>query len=143
MHYLKTQQYTYLAGEINALYHEAAVKAGISDSIQNILYVICENGTSCLQSEISKLTGISRQTINSALRTLEKEDIVNLKPGTGRNRIVGLNRKGEKYASEKIKPLLEIENMIWQEWTPEEQREYLRLTEKYRDALKKHLETML
>ena len=33
--------------------------------------------------------------------------------------------------------------MIWQEWTPEEQREYLRLTEKYRDALKKHLETML
>lgn len=143
MHYLKTQQYTYLAGEINALYHEAAVKAGISDSIQNILYVICENGTSCLQSEISKLTGISRQTINSAIRKLEKEDIVYLKQGKGRNTIVCLTQKGEKYVSEKIKPLLEIENMIWQEWTPEEQREYLRLTEKYRDALKKHLETML
>mgnify|MGYP005753310207 FL=1 len=143
MHYLKTQQYTYLAGEINALYHEAAVKAGISDSIQNILYVICENGTSCLQSEISKLTGISRQTINSAIRKLEKEDIVYLKQGKGKNTIVCLTQKGEKYASEKIKPLLEIENMIWQEWTPEEQREYLRLTEKYRDALKKHLETML
>ena len=143
MHYLKTQQYTYLAGEINALYHEAAVKAGISDSIQNILYVICENGTSCLQSEISKLSGISRQTINSAIRKLEKEDIVYLKQGKGKNTIVCLTQKGEKYASEKIKPLLEIENMIWQEWTPEEQREYLRLTEKYRDALKKHLETML
>lgn len=143
MHYLKTKQYTYLAGEINALYHEAAVKAGVSDSIQNILYVICENGTSCLQSEISKLTGISRQTINSAIRKLEKEDIVYLKQGKGRNTIVCLTRKGEKYASEKIKPLLEIENMIWQEWTPEEQREYLRLTEKYRDALKKHLENML
>ena len=143
MHYLKTQQYTYLAGEINALYHEAAVKAGISDSIQNILYVICENGTSCLQSEISKLTGISRQTINSAIRKLEKEDIVYLKQGKGKNTIVCLTQKGEKYASEKIKPLLEIENMIWQEWTPEEQREYLRLTEKYRDALKKHFETML
>ena len=111
--------------------------------IQNILYVICENGTSCLQSEISKLTGISRQTINSAIRKLEKEDIVYLKQGKGKNTIVCLTQKGEKYASEKIKPLLEIENMIWQEWTPEEQREYLRLTEKYRDALKKHLETML
>ena len=32
MHYLTGEQYTYLAGEINALYHEAAVKAGISDS---------------------------------------------------------------------------------------------------------------
>lgn len=35
MHYLETGQYTYLAGEINALYHEAAVKMGISDSVQN------------------------------------------------------------------------------------------------------------
>lgn len=143
MHYLKTKQYTYLAGEINALYHEAAVKTGVSDSIQNILYVICENGTSCLQSEISKLTGISRQTINSAIRKLEKENIVYLKQGKGRNTIVCLTQRGEKYASEKIKPLFEIENKIWQEWTPEEQREYLRLTEKYRDALKKHLENML
>ena len=38
MHYLGAEQYTYLAGEINALYHEAAVKTGISDSVQNILY---------------------------------------------------------------------------------------------------------
>ena len=45
MHYLKAGQYTYLAGEINALYHEAAVKMGLSDSVQNILYVICEKGT--------------------------------------------------------------------------------------------------
>ena len=78
MHYLKAGEYTYLSGEINALYHEAAVKMGVSDSVQNILYVICEKGTQCLQSEISKLTGISRQTINSAIRSLEKEDIIYL-----------------------------------------------------------------
>ena len=60
LHYLETGQYTYLAGEINALYHEAAVKTGISDSVQNILYVLCEKDGQCLQSEISKLTGISR-----------------------------------------------------------------------------------
>ena len=72
MHYLEAGQYTYLAGEINALYHEAAVKTGISDSVQNILYVLCERDGQCLQSEISKLTGISRQTINSAIRKLEK-----------------------------------------------------------------------
>ena len=85
LHYLETGQYTYLAGEINALYHEAAVKMGISDSIQNILYVLCEKGGKCLQSEISKLTGISRQTINSAIRKLEKEEIVYLEQGKGRN----------------------------------------------------------
>ena len=78
MHYLETEQYTFLAGEINALYHEAAVKMGISNSVQNILYVLCEKGGKCQQSEISKLTGISRKTINSAIRKLEKEELVYL-----------------------------------------------------------------
>ena len=143
MHYLKAGQYTYLAGEINALYHEAAVKMGVSDSVQNILYVICERGTQCPQSEISKLTGISRQTINSAIRKLEKEGLAILKPGRGRSTIVHLTEKGERVAREPIFPLFEIENKIWNEWTEDEQQEYLRLTQKYRDALEKYLKTML
>ena len=114
MHYLKVDQYTYLAGEINALYHEASVKMGISDSIQNILYVICERRENrCLQSEISRLTGISRQTINSAIRKLEKDEIVYLEQGKGRNTIVCLTEKGKKFALEKVYPLFEVENKIW------------------------------
>ena len=144
VHYLKAEQYTYLAGEINALYHEAAVKAGISDSVQNILYVLCEKGGTCLQSEICKLTGISRQTINSAIRKLEKDGIVYLlKQGQGRNTILCLTEEGVNVSAEKIAPLHEIENRIWNEWTAEEQQQYLTLTKKYRDGLKKYLETML
>ncbi len=142
MHYLEAGQYTHLAGEINALYHEAAVKTGISDSVQNILYVICENGGRCLQSEVSKLTGISRQTINSAIRRLEKDGIVYLEQGKGRNTILCLTEKGQKFALEKIVPLFEMENKIWNEWTPEERRQYLALTQKYRDGLKKYLKTI-
>ena len=33
MHYLQASEYTHLSGEINSLYHEAAVKMGISDSV--------------------------------------------------------------------------------------------------------------
>ena len=139
MHYLKTREYTYLAGEINSLYHEAALKMGVSDSVMNILYVICEKGNKCCQSEISKLTGISRQTINSAIRKLEKDDIVYLEQGYGRNTIVCLTEKGKKFSSEKILPLFEIENKIWSEWTDEEQKQYLMLTKKYRDSLKKYI----
>ena len=143
MHYLQAGQYTYLSGEINSLYHEAAVKMGISDSVQNILYVICEQGDRCLQSEISKLTGISRQTINSSIRKLEQEGILYLEPGKGRNTIVCLTEQGKIFAAEKVLPLFEIENRIWNEWSKEEQEEYLRLTKKYRDALKHYLSTML
>lgn len=143
MHYLETEQYTFLAGEINALYHEAAVKMGISDSVQNILYVLCEKGGKCQQSEISKLTGISRKTINSAIRKLEKEELVYLEQGKGRNTILCLTEKGEKFSSEKKGSLHEIENKIWNEWTVEEQQQYLTLTKKYRDGLKKYMETLL
>ncbi len=143
MHYLQARQYTYLAGEINALYHEAAVKMGVSDSVQNILYVLCEKENRCLQSEISKLTGISRQTINSAIRKLEKDGIITLEPGKGRNTVVCLTEKGERYAAEKIAPLFQMENAIWNEWTTEEQQQYLLLTQKYRDALKTRIRKLL
>lgn len=143
MHYLKAGQYTYLAGEINALYHEAAVKMGVSDSVQNILYVICEKEDKCLQSDISKLTGMSRQTINSAIRKLETDGIVYLEPGKGRNTVVCLTEKGKRFALEKIYPLYEVENKIWNEWTDDEQQQYLMLTQKYRDALKKYLKAIL
>ena len=139
MHYLQAGEYTHLAGEINSLYHEAAVKMGISDSVMNILYVICEKGDRCLQSEISRLTGISRQTINSAIRKLEKDGIVYLKQGQGRNTIVCLTETGKQFSAEKIIPILEMENKIWNEWTAEEQKQYLVLTKKYRDALKKYV----
>ena len=139
MHYLQAGEYTHLAGEINSLYHEAAVKMGISDSVMNILYVICEKGDRCLQSEISRLTGISRQTINSAIRKLEKDGIVYLKQGQGRNTIVCLTETGKQFSVEKIIPILEMENKIWNEWTAEEQKQYLELTQKYRDALKKYV----
>lgn len=143
MHYLEAGQYTYLAGEINALYHEAAVKMGISDSVQNILYVLFEREGRCLQREVGKLTGISRQTINSAIRKLEREGIVYLEQGKGKNTILCLTQKGEKFAEEKIMPLYEAENSIWKEWTPQEQQQYLTLTEKYRDGLKKYLGAIL
>lgn len=74
------------------------------------MYVLCEKGGQCLQSEISKLTGIRRQTINSAIRKLEKEEIVYLEQGKGRNTILCLTEKGKKFSAEKIMPLHESEN---------------------------------
>ena len=114
---------------------------GVSDSVQNILYVICEKGDRCLQSEISRLTGISRQTINSAIHKLEKEGIIRLEQGKGRNTIVCLTEEGKNYARRKIYPLFEIENKIWADWTEEEQQQYLLLTQKYREGMKKYMET--
>lgn len=138
----KVKRYNYVINEIGSIYHDAAMRMGISDSIQNILYVICENGDCCLQSEIYKQTGISRQTINSAIRKLEKEGVVYLEQGQGRNTIVCLTDVGKEVADQKARPIIRIENEIFDEWTEEESRMYLELTERYRDSLKKKLDAL-
>ena len=65
------------------------------------------------------------------------------KTGDFRERFCCLTEKGKHFAQEKIYPLYEIENRIWSEWTEEEQQQYIALTKKYRDALKRYMETML
>ena len=139
MVYEKARMYAYLSAEITSLYHEAAVKIGISDTVLNILYVLCEKEGQFLQRDIFRLTGNSRQTINSAIRKLERDGIAYLKQGEGLNTMVCLTKKGSNFSTEKILPLFQIEDKIWNEWTAEEQEKYILLTQTYRDALKKHL----
>ena len=131
--------YAYLSAEITSLYHEAAVKMGISDTVLNILYVLCERDGKCLQSDIFRLTGISRQTINSAIRKLERDGLAYLEQLEGRNTMVCLTEKGRDFCTQKILPLFKIENKIWDEWTVDEQDKYILFTQKYRDSLKKSL----
>ena len=111
--------------------------------MQNILYVLCDQGNQALQSEICSISGISRQTINSALSKLEQQGLVRVEPDTGRNTMVFLTEEGQKFAAEKVAPLFQIENKIWSEWTAAEQQQYLELTQKNRDSLKKKLKELL
>lgn len=133
------RKYAYLSAEITSLYHEAAVKIGVSDTVLDILYVLCEQEGQCLQSDIFRLTGISRQTINSAIRKLERDGLAYLKQGEGRNTLVCLTEKGRDFSAQKVRPLFQIENKIWSEWTVYEQERYLLFTQKYRDSFKKYL----
>lgn len=142
MNHQKVKRYNYVMNEINAIYHDTAMRMGISNSAQSILYVICENGDRCLQSEIYKQTGISRQTINSAIRRLEKDGIVYLEQGQGRNTIVCLTDAGKEVADQKARSIIRIEDEIFDEWTEEESRIYQELTERYRNSLKKKLDAL-
>ncbi len=141
MHHAKDElrRYNYLMSEIDGLYHESAFRAGISDSVQRILYVVYSENYHCLQSEIYKQSGVSRQTINSAVRRLEQDGIVRLEKGTGRNTFVCLTDRGKRFAKEKIEPLYRMEKEIFGEWSTDEMALYLKLTEKYRDGLKEKL----
>lgn len=132
----QVQYFNFLASEIDAVYHEAALKFGLSDSAMLVLYTACSFGGSCLLSDICMLSGTSKQTVHSGVRKLQKEGIVSLEAVDGRKKAVRLTGKGERLAERTAARVIGIENDIWASWTEEDRNKYLELTQRYLDSFK-------
>ena len=131
------KRFNHLISETEALYHEIALKLGLSDSALQILYTVCNNGEYCPLQEICRISGISKQTINSSLRKLEADDIVYLEQISGKNKNVCLTEKGKCLAESTVAKLITAENEIFSSWSYDDLDKYLKLTELYLTELKK------
>lgn len=134
------KRFNLLTSEINAAYHDAALKMGLSDSAFHILYTLCWCDGECPLSDIT--TGVSKQTINSALRKLEAENIVRLETYQGRKKKVSLTDAGYSLAKEKVLPLIAIENEIFGSWSDEEKNLYIELTRQYLSVFTKKIKEL-
>lgn len=130
------KEFNRLYRELDKIYHNISLHAGLSDSACMILYAIVELGDGCLQKDIADLNSISRKTINSSIKNLEKQGYIILKQGKGRDMHIYLTDCGQKLAANKIAPLFEAENKSFTAMTPEDSRELLRLTHKYVDIFR-------
>lgn len=130
------KRFNYLFGETGAAYHEMHLKLGLSDSAGSILYALLENGGRCLLQHICHYTGLSKQTINSALRKLEAKNIIYLEMAGTKNKMVHLTETGRILAEKTAGRVIEAENEIFASWPREDVEKYLQLTENYMQALK-------
>ncbi len=105
----------YLTSELDRVYHEAALKFGLSDSAFQILYALCNRGGSCPLHDICSLFGASKQTINSALKQLEHSGHICLTDGPGRKKYLRLTRQGRALSDRAIRPTLEETHMVYLE----------------------------
>lgn len=135
------KRYSYLTSEIDAAYHEAALRCGLSDSAMRILYAICLHGEECGLGEIITLSGISKQTINSALRNLEREEVLKLEPENekSRRKKAVLTEKGKTLARKTVMQVFRIENEVLFSWTEEERKLYMELTQRYLSSFKEKI----
>ena len=137
------KRYNHLVGEIDAVYHEASLKLGMSDSVSKILYTICNVGSSCLLHDICKQTGLSKQTVHSAIRNLEAKEMVTLELVGGKSKKVCLTEKGEIFAQKTARRLIDMENSILSSWPKEDVQKYLELTERFLMDLKECVDKTL
>ncbi len=136
------KRYNYLCGEIEAVYHALSLKLGLSDSAMKILYAVCDNGEGCRLQNISVYTGLSKQTINSAMRKLESEGIVYLEAFNAKSKKVYFTEKGRKLAERTAYRMIQIEEEIFASWEKADVLKYLRLTENYLVSLREKTEQL-
>ncbi|MEY8339109.1 MarR family transcriptional regulator [Lachnospiraceae bacterium 62-35] len=129
--------------EMEDLYHDIAIKLGISDSVFDILYDICELGDGCLQKDICRMSFSSKQTINSAIQKLKGDGYLYLKPGKGKDKHIFLTEIGRQFVEENIIPVFQIENLAFHELSHEESQELLRLSGKYLKQFREKVSELL
>lgn len=141
-HLNKIRKINYLIPEMDALYHLASLKMGISDSVSIVLYTIYDSGNGCLLSDVYKKSGISKQTVNSAVRKLETEEILYLEQHTGRSKRIFLTDRGKTFVRETVARLYEAEAGVFDTWREEEVNTYINLMKKYADCLRQQVDRL-
>lgn len=136
------KRYNYLFGETGMTYHEIYRKLGLPDSAVLILYAILENGECRLLRDICRSSGLSKQTVNSALRKMEAENILYLELVDGKTKTVHLTKEGKALAERTAGRVLAIEDEIFASWPQEDVQKYLALTERYMLALQEKARNM-
>lgn len=136
------KRYNYLLGEMEAVYHGMSLKLGLSDSASMILYTIREEGDSRLLSDICRLSGLSKQTVNSSIRKLEAEGILYLERAGSKSKKVCLTEAGKELAERTVLRIQQAENTILSSWPRQDVEKYLELTEKFLAALKEEAARM-
>lgn len=138
----KIHRINYLNAELNAVYHHASLKLGLTDSASIVLYTIYDNGEACLLSDIYKQSGVSKQTVNSAVRNLEKKNIIYLEQLSGRSKKVVLTDIGKNYVKDTTARLFDAEAAAFASWTEEEINAHIGFTEKYVHSLREQVEKL-
>lgn len=130
------KRFNYIITEMNAAYHRAAQRMGLSDSAMSILYSVCDKGGSRALSDICRSSGLSKQTISTSLHKLAADGYVMLDESHRKNKTVVLTEKGAAFAEETVISVMRIENEIFSGWSRSELESYISLTQRFLDSFK-------
>ena len=124
--------------EMDQIYHLYAKRYGISDTHLWILYSLYESDAVYTQREFCTAWYYPPQTINSALKGLEKQGFISLSPIPGNQKIklLVLTNQGKELTQRIIAPLVSKERQAFVKLTQEERQALLSLTRKYVELLR-------
>lgn len=104
------------------VYYKLASHYGFTETMFDILYFIRENEDCSTQAQICNILCLRKQTVNSALKKLEKEGYIyfSKEAGNQKNKKIHFTEKGEKLAQNTVDHIFEVEKKAFEELTSEE-----------------------
>lgn len=130
-------EYLQLDHQIEEFYHALAQSRGLSDSALWVLWSLAELGEGCTQKDICRQFYLSKQTVHSSVRKLEKDGLLALRPSEGREVSLHLTPEGRDLLREKVLPILEAERAAAASLTGEEWRTLIRLSNQWLEGFRK------
>ena len=133
----ESKRYNIVYKKFDKLYHDAAVKLGISDTVFWIFHSICEYGDTFTQKLLVNYLACPKQTINSAISNLIKDEYLMIKVVDGKQtKELMLTDKGNKFMNDKILPIVKAENEAYSKFTKEQLELFFNVLDtKYEDIL--------
>jgi DNA-binding MarR family transcriptional regulator len=123
-----------------------AKESGFGDTVLRVFrtgrFPAADDGGSCQLTDICHMTGLSKQTVNSSIRGLEKDGTVRLEAIDAKSKKVVLTKQGDIFAEKTAGRLIKAENEILDSWSREEIRLYLELTERFLNTFKEKTEEL-
>lgn len=130
-HYALFQEYLQMDHQIDEFYHTLAQALGLSDSALWVLWSLAELGEGCTQRDVCRQFLLSKQTVHSSVRKLERDGVLSLRPGEGREVALFLTDRGRELVREKVLPTMEAERAAAAGLTEAEWRDMIRLSRKW------------
>lgn len=133
--------YNQIYREMDIIYHSYAKRVGLSDTAFWILYCLAENKNYFTQKELCSNWSFAPQTVNSALKDLEKKGIIYLEimESNKKNKLIKLTSYGEKIVKDKILSLIELECLSLEAMSEENASLMVKTTREYADILKEKI----
>ena len=133
-------QFNRIYNDYCSIYRNIAKHLGLSETVFWVLYTIWDNAGPMVQSELCSSISAPKQTVNSALKKMEADGLITLKPADdNRSKKVCLTADGEQLAERTVDLLRNTENRALERFSDEEQHIFIDLFRKYNQDLKEEL----
>lgn len=137
------QELNQLLKKMDSIYNKLAKSSCISDTAFWIIYTIKNEKETYKQKDLCNMWCYSKQTINSSLKKLEEQNIIQLISiqGNKKDKKVILTEHGKQIAKELIEPVNEIEKKSLKKI--KKRREFLNLFENYIETMEEETQKFI